>query len=99
ERAVGEQLAAGLARRAIVGFVLGIDDALDRRSAVRAGLAEAAVHGHALPERGDLLRERRARLGREPGRPRLEGLLRRSPEPLRFLLREPGRQLDRREPG
>src|ERR1700741_1203781 len=48
EGAVGEQLAAGLATRAIVRLVLGIDDPLDERAANRAGLTKASMHGHAF---------------------------------------------------
>ena len=51
--AVGQHLAAGLAGGAVVGFVVGIADALDGRAAARAGLAEAAVDGHLGAERGD----------------------------------------------
>ena len=56
--------AAGLAARAVVGLVLGVDDALHRRAADGARLAEAAVHRHLRPERGDLLREAVAGLAR-----------------------------------
>src|SRR5258708_25542772 len=43
ERAVGEDLAAGLAARAVVGLVLGVHDALHRRAAHRAGFAKSSV--------------------------------------------------------
>ena len=66
QRAVGEQPAAGLAARAVVGLVLGVDDALHRRAADRAGLAEAAVHRHPRAERRDLLGEAVADLGAQP---------------------------------
>src|SRR5713226_9847965 len=62
ERAVGEDLAAGLAARAVVGLVLRVHDALHRRAAHRAGLAKSPVHRHALAKGGDLLREIRTRL-------------------------------------
>src|SRR5690242_18897198 len=48
ERTIRKDLAAGLAARAVVRLVLGEDDALHRRAANRAGLAEAAVHRHAF---------------------------------------------------
>src|SRR5712692_8885413 len=57
ERAVGEELSAGLARGAIVGFVGGITDALDFCVAARAGLLVAAVNGHAFTKSGDVLGE------------------------------------------
>ena len=59
QRAIGEQLAAGLAGRAVVGLVLGVADALHRRAADRARLAVLAVHRHLRAERGHLLGERR----------------------------------------
>ena len=62
QRSVGEDLAAGLAARAVVRFVLGVDDALYRCAADRAWLAVAPVHGHRVVERGDLFRERVARV-------------------------------------
>jgi len=46
EAAVGQHLAARLAAGAVVGFVVGIADALDHLSAARAGLVEAAVDRH-----------------------------------------------------
>src|SRR4030095_14805999 len=55
ERAVGEETAVGLAAGAVVRLVLGVYDALHRRAADRAGLAEAAMDGHLRPEGCDLL--------------------------------------------
>src|SRR5206468_1990301 len=55
--AIGEDDAAGLAARAVVAFVLGIDDALHRHAADRTWLAEAAVDGHLRPKCRDSLRE------------------------------------------
>ena len=57
EAAVGEDLAAGLAAGAVVGFVVGVADALDLFAAARAGLVEAAVHGHFGAKGGDLFGE------------------------------------------
>src|ERR1700744_4770056 len=57
ERAVGEDAAVGLAGGAVVGFVVGVADALDGRAAAWAGKIEAAVHGHLGTEGGDLLGE------------------------------------------
>ena len=65
QRAIGEQSAAGLAGRAVVRLVLGIDDALHGRAAAGAGLTVAAVHRHAVAKRRHLLGETRARLGTE----------------------------------
>ena len=61
-------LAAGLAARAVVGLVVGVDDALHRRAAVGAGQAEAAVHRHRRMERRHLRRPV-AGLARQPRRP------------------------------
>src|SRR5574341_1765502 len=55
ERAVGEDHAAGLAARAVIGLVLRIDDALHRGAAHRAGLTVASVHRHLRTEGGDVL--------------------------------------------
>src|SRR5882762_11993280 len=52
EGAVGEDLAAGLAARTVVGLVLGVHDALHRRAAHRAGFAKSSVHRHALAKGG-----------------------------------------------
>src|SRR5262249_1022739 len=57
QRAVREQTAVGLAAGAVIGLVVGVDDALHRRAADRTRLAEAAMHGHLRTERGDLLRK------------------------------------------
>src|SRR5258705_7539749 len=57
ERAVGQDDAARLAARAVVAFVLGVNDALHRRSAHRAGLSESAVRGHFRSKGGDALGE------------------------------------------
>src|SRR5262245_53841827 len=57
QRAVGEQAALGLAGRAVVRLVVGVDDALYRRAAHRARHAELAVDGHLGPERRHLVGE------------------------------------------
>ncbi len=57
EAAVGEDSAAGLAGGAVVGLVVGVADALDRRGAAWAWEIEAAVNGHIRTEGGDLLGE------------------------------------------
>src|SRR5690348_13140591 len=62
QRAVGQYRATCLAVGAVIGFIVGIDDALHRSPAVRARFAEAAVHGHLRPERRDAFREVFARL-------------------------------------
>ncbi len=63
EGAVGEEFSAGLARGAIVGFVGGVANALDRGVAARAGLFVPAVNGHAFAESGDFFGEFAAGLG------------------------------------
>src|SRR6266853_1829198 len=55
QRAIGKQAPAGLAFRAVVALVRGVDDALHRRAADRARLFESAMNGHALVKGGDLL--------------------------------------------
>src|SRR5712692_7688968 len=57
EHPIREQLAAGLAARAVVCFVFGVDDPLDRGSANGTGTSELSVHGHLVPKCRDLLRK------------------------------------------
>src|ERR1700758_3810000 len=54
KRPIDEQLAAGLASRAVVRLVFRVDDSLDGIAANGTGLPVAAVHGHALPKRRHL---------------------------------------------
>src|SRR5262245_32576785 len=70
---IGEQLSAGLAGRAVVRLVLGVDDPLDGRPAHRARLAVAPVHGHVVAERRHLLREALPDLSPDPIREVGEG--------------------------
>src|ERR1700690_2624009 len=53
ERAVREQAPAGLTRRAVVGLVARIADALDLRTAAWARLMITAMHRHLRTERSD----------------------------------------------
>src|SRR5437868_2512032 len=57
QRAVGQQLAASLAARTIVGFILGVTDALNGCATYRAGLAIASMNRHACVKGGDFLGE------------------------------------------
>ena len=69
EGAIGQQLAAGLAARAVVGLVVGVADALDGGAADRARLPVAAVHRHVRAKGGHLLGEVVAVVGAQPGDP------------------------------
>ena len=69
EAAVGEESAVGLAGGAVIGFVVGVTDALDGSAATRAGEFVAAVDGHAWTERGDFLGERAGGFGAEASGP------------------------------
>src|SRR4029079_1906205 len=71
-RAVGEEPAAGLAARAVIRLILGVDDPLNRGAARGARLTIAAVHGHLGAEGRDLLGEARPGLRREAVPPRDE---------------------------
>src|SRR5262249_28117423 len=88
QRAVREELPTRLARRAVVGFVLGVDDPLDRRAAVGARLPVSAVHGHALAERRDLLRKRPLGVSAEALDPLAEDGARRPVEARDLLVRQ-----------
>ena len=57
QRSVGEELPAGLASRAVVAFVVGVDNPLHRRTADRAWLFEASVDRHRFAERRHLFWE------------------------------------------
>src|SRR5205085_18668 len=50
-----------LAARAVVGFVVGVADALDVRAADRAGLTKFSVDGEVRTERGHVTRTRETR--------------------------------------
>src|SRR5262245_16251175 len=76
EGAVGEELAAGLALRAVVRFVVGVDDPLHRRPAVGARLPVTAMDRHPFAEGRDLLREGAPGVGDEPVAPLLQRLAR-----------------------
>src|SRR5512137_1601114 len=52
ERSVGEDPSTGLAAWTVVGLARGVDDALHRGPAGRAGLPVAAMDRHALAEGG-----------------------------------------------
>src|SRR5689334_13916961 len=60
--AVREEPPVGLAGGAIVGLVVGIADPLNRSAAHGTRLAEASMHGHALPKCGHGLRKAGSRL-------------------------------------
>src|SRR5690606_9431177 len=62
ERAIGEQAPAGLASSAVVGLVLSVGDALDRRAAHAARLSVAPMDVHLRAEGRHLLRKPLTRL-------------------------------------
>src|SRR5439155_507907 len=66
ERAVGQQLTPGLALRAVVRLILGVDDALHGGPAQRAWLPVAAVYRHPFTERGHFLGKAVAGLAPQP---------------------------------
>src|SRR6201996_3769597 len=88
ERAVGEDAAVGLAGGAVVGFVVGVADALDGRAATWTGKIEVAVHGHFGTEGGDFFREAFLCLGVEAVDPELKSLARGGVETLPLVWRE-----------
>ena len=56
-RPIGKYLAVGLTSRAVVGFILSVDDPLHRRAALWAWLSKPAVNGHAGAKCRHLFRE------------------------------------------
>src|SRR5207249_4175194 len=93
--AVREELAARLAARAVVAFVLGVDDALHGGVAYGTGLAVAPVDRHAVAKGSDFLRETLAGFGAQDVRPAAKRRARRLEEPPRFLGGERARELQR----
>ena len=57
EAAIGENFSSGLAAGAVVGFVVGVANALDFFSTGHAGLSIAAVNGHLFSKCGDFFGE------------------------------------------
>src|SRR5205085_9035804 len=57
QRAIGEQLAAGLTARAVVTLVFGVHDPLDRCPTGSARLSKSTVNGHVRTKGGDFFRE------------------------------------------
>ena len=74
-----------MAARAIVGFVVGIADALDFFSAPWAGLSVAAVNRHFFPKRGDFFGEGDLGFGAETIDPESESVARGGEESFPFL--------------
>jgi len=99
EAAVGEDFAAGLAGGAIVGFIVGITDALNGVATTRTGLAEAAVNSHLGTKCRDALRESFSGLGGEPCDPKFQCEARGVEEALPLVGRELVRERDGRETG
>ena len=85
EAAVGQDLSAGLAAGAVVGFVVCVANALDLLAAARAGLAKAAVDGHLRTKCRDLLREAPLRFAPHAVRPRCQRGARGGKQPIPFV--------------
>src|SRR5215472_3060743 len=99
ERAIGQEPSAGLAGGTVVRLVVGVDDALDRRAAVRTRLPVATVDGHPLPEGGHLLRKSGAGLLAKPVGPGPENGAGRLVESPDLVLLQPLRQRHRGQAG
>src|SRR5687767_5966381 len=68
-RAIRKQAPFRLTRRAVIAFVFGINDALDRRLASRTGFPIPAMDRHLRAERRHLRREFLSGLRTQPGDP------------------------------
>ena len=99
ETAVGQDFAAGLAGGAVVGFVVGIADALDRGAADGARLLEAAVDGHFGAEGGYFFGKAGFGFGVEAVDPELHDLARGGEESIPLCWHKFLSQGDGREPG
>src|SRR5207253_5402166 len=95
--AVREQPAARLAGGTVIHLVFGVADTLHRRSVHGARLAEPAVHGHPVPERRHLLRERLAGFGTQARHPAGQGVPHGVEQPLALLGRDPAGETERSE--
>ena len=85
--------------RAVVGFVVGVTDALDGGAAAGAGLAEATVRGHVFAEGSDFFGEGLRCFGVEAVNPELQGVARCNVKPLPLLFGEFVSLQDRGEMG
>ena len=99
EAAVGENFSVGLALGAVIGFIVGVADALDGLAAGWAGFSEAAVDGHVVAEGGDFLGEVAGGFGVEAVNPELKSVAGDSVEALPLLGGEFVGELDGREMG
>src|SRR6266850_2868096 len=97
KRSVGQDTSARLATRAIVAFVLGVDDPLDRGAAHRTRLPEASVDGHRVMKRRDLLRKRPLQLPSQLINPDDQRRARRVVQPRDLVGTQRLRQLQRGE--
>jgi hypothetical protein len=95
---VGEDFALGLALRAIVCFVRGVTDSLNRSLANRARHFESAMNRHAFAECRYLLGEAIAGLLNQTIGPVLKRCLRRDKKSRDLLNIKLLRELDRRQP-
>src|SRR5688500_458025 len=97
QRPIGEQAAAGLAVRAVVGLVRCVDDPLNRTTAIRARQPVAPMNSHPFTEGGDFFRKLLARLLLKQGDPARKRLVRCLVEPPQFFVGQRRRLLERRE--
>src|ERR1700723_3467578 len=88
QSAIGEELAPGLATRAVIRLVVGVADALHRIVTARAGFAIAAVHRHLLAKGGDFLGEAAGGLADQPVGPLPQRIQRGRVQPRPLLLIE-----------
>src|ERR1700733_3620678 len=82
---IREHPAARLALRAIIGFVVGIANALHRLAAARARQPIAPMHRHVFTKRGHLFGKGLTRLRAQPLDPDPQRLTRRREQALPFL--------------
>lgn len=83
--AVGEDFSARLTGGTVVGFVVGVADALNFFAASRTRLAKAAVDSHFRPEGCHFFRKVCLCLAAQTIDPELQSLARRGKEPLPFF--------------
>src|ERR1700733_3396374 len=82
---IREHPAARLALRAVIGFVVGVADALHRLATSRARQPIAPMHRHVFTKCGHFFRKALARLHAQPVDPESQRLARRGEQARKFL--------------
>src|SRR5690242_3804471 len=86
QASISQDFAAGLASRAIVGFVIRVANALYLFATPRARFSITAVSRHALTKCSNLLRKSSRRFCPQPLDPKCKSIARRGEQPIPLIL-------------